>query len=142
MYYNYALVGRIIRNDAVSLQSTLKQASLCPGEQTVTITCSAQGTDLAWVVGGRMMSYNSNAQFGDVRSNIESDETAILIRVDDSAGEGGGRATRISVLSISARPTETEALTVLCHNGSADFAVELIFWRRVAGVYVCAARSL
>ena len=81
-----------------------------------------------------MMSYNSNARFGDVRSNIESDETAILIRVD-STGEGG-RAVRISVLSISARPAETEALTIQCHNGSAAFAVELSFWRRVAGKIV------
>lgn len=117
---------------AVTVGSTLKQGSLCPGEDTATFTCSAVGTDLIWTVDGRMMSYNANAQVGAIRSNAQSDQTAILIRVESLAGRV---ANRMSVLTITALPSATGPITVRCHNGSTTFALELRFWRRVAGIH-------
>ena len=88
------------------------------------------GTDLTWMVGPRMMSYNVNARVGSIRANAE--ETAILLRVD-SAGENG-IARRISVLTIDARPLAADPVSVRCHNGSAEFAQEIHFWPKTAGI--------
>lgn len=118
-------------SNAVTLLSTLKQGSLCPGDGGVTLTCAATGTDLTWLVGGRMMSYNANARVGSIRSNAESDEIAILMRVDTIGGSG--IAHRMSVLHVNARPHATEPLRVQCHNGTTHFAEEVIFWRKEAG---------
>ena len=90
------------------------------------------GTDLTWLVDGRMMSYNVNTRVGAIRSNVQSDQTAILMRVE-SRGDGSGVASRMSVLTISALPSARASLTVACHNGSTDVIEEFMFWRREAG---------
>ncbi len=115
----------------MTLLSTLKQGSLCPGDGGVTFTCTCRGTDLTWVVGGRMMSYNANSRVGAVRSNAESDETAILLRVESIGGNG--LAIRVSVLTIRERPHATEPITVQCHNGTQSETKTKTFWRKVAG---------
>lgn len=117
---------------AVILLSTLKQGSLCPGDGGVTFTCTSRGTDLTWIVGGRMMSYNRNALVGAVRSNADSDETAILLRVDRLGDDG--LASRVSVLTIRERPHVTQPVTVQCHNGSASQMETRMFWQKVAGL--------
>ena len=114
------------------LGSTLKQGALCPGEGTATITCTAVGTDLIWLVDERMMSYNANARVGAIRSNAQSDQTAILMRVE-SRGDGSGVASRVSVLTISELPSARAPLTVACHNSSTEVGEEIRFWRRQAG---------
>ena len=119
--------------DAVTLGSTLKQGALCAGERTATITCTAVGTDLNWLVDGRMMAYNANADVGAIRSNAQSDITSILMRVE-SRGDGSGVASRMSVLVISELPSARDPLTVACHNGSTEIAQEITFWRRQAGM--------
>ena len=117
----------------VTLRSTLKQGALCHGETTASFTCTAVGTDIMWLVGGRMMSYNANARVGAMRSNAQSDQTAILMRVDN-LDINTGVATRVSVLTITESPSAREPLTVVCHNGSVEFAEEFVFWRRQAGM--------
>ena len=112
-----------MHSNIVMLGSTLKQGPLCPGERTATITCTAVGTDLIWLVDGRTMSYKANAQIGAVRSNVQSDQTSILVRVE-SRGDGSGVASCMSVLTISELP---------CHNGSTEVGEEISFWRRQAG---------
>ena len=119
-------------SNTVMLGSTLKQGAFCPGERAATITCTAVGTDLVWLVDGRMMSYNANAQVGAIRSNAQSDQTAILMRVE-SRGDGSGVASRMSVLTISELPSARAPLTVRCHNGSTEVSEEIRFWRRQAG---------
>ena len=86
------------------------------------------------------MIYSSNAIEGAIRSNPEMDEIAILMKVENI--EEGGLARRMSVLYVSARPLETAAVVVQCHNGSAESAEREVFRRREAGmmlhnVYVC-----
>ncbi len=70
-------------------------------------------------------------QVGAIRSNAQGDQTAILMRVDNRREDG--QASRVSVLTISAKSSATGPLTVVCHNGSAHFSDEMRFWRRVAG---------
>ena len=77
------------------------------------------------------MIYSPNARVGAIRSNAESDEIAILMRVENIGD--GVLARRMSVLYVSARPLETAAVIVQCHNGSAESAEREVFWRREAG---------
>ena len=80
-----------------------------------------------------MMSYNANARVGAIRSNAQSDQTSILMRVE-SRGDGSGVASRMSVLTISELPSARAPLTVACHNGSTEVGEEIRFWRRQAGI--------
>ena len=80
-----------------------------------------------------MMSYNANARVGAIRSNAQSDQTAILMRVE-SKGDGSGVASRMSALTISELPSARAPLTVRCHNGSTEAAQNFTFWRRPAGM--------
>ena len=121
-------------NAVVTLQSTLKQGSLCPGDEVATFTCTARGTELTWVVNinGTLMNYNAHDRVGSIRSNIDEDQRALLSRVDD-IGENGV-ASRISVLIITAQSsaTDSEAFIIMCCNGSREFTEEQRFLRRVA----------
>ena len=116
----------------VTLGSTLKQGALCAGEGMATFTCTAVGTDLVWLVDWRMMSYNANARVGAIRSNAQSDQISILVRVE-SRGDDSAVASRMSVLTISELPSARAPLTVRCHNGSTEVGEEIRFWRRQAG---------
>lgn len=116
--------------NAVALDWTLDQGSLCPGEELATFLCSAVGTDLTWNVSGNTLSYNANAQVGALRSNAPGDEIAVLVRVDDR--EDNGRAMRVSVLTIMRQLSSTEPVTVMCHNGSSAFGKQKEFWRKAA----------
>ena len=117
----------------VMLGSTLKQGALCPGERTATITCTAVGRGLTWLVDGNRMIYNANTRVGAMRSNNQSDQTSILMRVD-SRGNDSRVASRVSVLLISELPSASAPITVVCHNGSFEFAQQLRFWRKQAGI--------
>ena len=99
--------------------STLKQSSLCPGEELTTFICTASGTDLIWVVGGIPLSFNRHANVGAARIDPERDITAILMGINNNEEENG-HAVRLSVLTVSAQPQAnvTEMLSVKCHNGS------------------------
>ena len=121
----------LLASHSVILHSTLKQNSLCPGDQVATFTCRAVGTDLTWVIGDDTMSYNANAQVGALRSNAPGDVTCMLMRVDDR--EDNGRASRVSVLTINRRLYSDESVTVKCHNGSSEFGESRTFRRRSAG---------
>ena len=125
------LTSTATSNGGVVLTSNLKQQSLCAGQGGATFTCTATGHELTWLVGERRMIYSPNARVGALRSNAESDEIAILMRVEN-IGEGG-LARRMSVLYVSARPLETAAVIVQCHNGSTESAEREVFWRREAG---------
>ena len=114
------------------LDSTLKQSSLCPGEEFTTFICTAYGTDLVWEIGGRPLSFNRNAIVGTSRTNSERDVTAILIRIDNT--EDNGYAVRVSVLTVSVQPQATEMLSVKCHNGSGNLAKEVQYFPRIAGI--------
>ena len=130
--HNIYCVG--IYSNEVKLDSTLRQNSLCKGDEGVSFTCIATGTDLTWLLSNRMMSYNTNARVGSIRSNIETGETAILMRVDPIEENDIDRR-RTSVLTITAQPSAAAPLRVRCHNGSAQSASEITFWRREAGEY-------
>ena len=123
-----------IGNAVVTLLSTLKQNSLCPGDGSATFTCTCTGRELVWIVNERLMSYNINARVGAVRSNAESDETAILLR-KESLGDSG-EFNWVSVLTIREKPRITEPTTVQCHNGSARLLQSDTFWPAVAGLLV------
>ncbi len=114
------------------LDSTLKQSSLCPGEESTTFTCTASGTDLVWIVGRIMLSFNRNANVGVSRIDPEGDRIAILISIDNA--EDNGCAIRFSVLRVSAHPQATEMLSVKCHNGSSHLAEEIQYLPRPAGI--------
>lgn len=116
--------------DAVVLDWTLNQGSLCPGEELATFLCSTVGTDITWSVNGNTLSYNANAQVGALRANARGDEIAVLVRLDDR--EDNGRAMRVSVLTVTRQLSSTEPVTVMCHNGSSAFGKQKRFWRKVA----------
>ncbi len=99
------------------LDSTLKQSSLCPGDGSTTFICTASGTELVWIVGGRReLSFNHNASVGVPRINPEyGGIIAILMRIENP--EENGYAVRVSVLTVGAQPQATEMLSVKCHNG-------------------------
>ncbi len=114
----------------VRLTSTLKQSSLCPGEESTTFSCTASGTELVWKVGGITLSFNRNAIVG--ASRIIEDKTAILMHIDNA--EDNGHAVRLSVLTLGAQLRATEMLSVECHNGS-DHLVEIMqYLPRPAGI--------
>ncbi len=115
----------------VILDSTLQQSSLCPGDESTTFTCTASGTDLVWIVGGRMLSFNRNAIVGTSRIDPEGDIAAILTSIDRT--EENGHAVRSSVLRVSSQPQATEKLSVKCHNGSSHLAEEIQYLPRPAG---------
>ncbi len=100
----------------VRLASTLRQNSLCPGEEFATFSCIASGTELVWIVGGRSISFNQNAIVGASRISPEGNIRAILMNIDSE--EGAGYAVRLSVLTVSAEPQAIDMLSVKCHNGS------------------------
>ncbi len=115
------------------MDSTLKQSSLCPGEEFTTFSCTASGTDLVWIVGGSMLSFNRNANVGAFRIDPEGNIAAILMIIDSA--EIDGHAVRFSVLRVSAQPQVTEMLSVKCHNGSSHLAEEIQYLPRPAGIY-------
>ena len=78
------------------------------------------------------MIYSFKARVGAIRSNPEQDEIAVLMRVQNI--EENYRSARwISLLYVSARPWETAAVVVQCHNGSRKSAEREVFWRRETG---------
>ena len=86
---------------------------------------------MVWVINGRMMSYNANARVGTVRASADSEELAILQRVDRL--DDSGLAIRVSVLTIQEHPGAVETTVVQCHNGSANEAETQQFMKKVAG---------
>lgn len=116
--------------EAVTLSSSLKQDSLCPGELYATFTCATIGTDLTWLVGQKLMSYNANARVGTLRSS--SGTTATLQR-KDILQEENGYGRRLSVLIVNIRSSANEDLIVKCHNGSLAFARSVSYLPKVAG---------
>ncbi len=116
------------------MDSTLKQSSLCPGDDYTTFTCTASGAELVWIVGGTTFSFNRNANVGASRMNLEQDVTTILLRRDDA--EGNGYAVRLSVLTVNAQPQRTSRLSVKCHNGSAHLAKGMQFLPFTAGIII------
>ena len=116
----------------VALSSSLKQSSLCPEEAFAVFTCIALGTDLTWLIGEIMMSYNANARVGTLRSSQESDITATLLRKAIIRRENG-YGHRLSVLTVNIQPLATENLIVQCHNGSSNQARSLIYLPKIPG---------
>lgn len=112
-----------VSGESVILTSSLKQTTLCPGDSAATFTCIANGTDLTWIVGGSILSYNANADVGALRTF--SGVTAILLQIEELQSNGYGR--RLSVLTIKAQPQASDALVVQCHNGTASAAKNSTF---------------
>ncbi len=115
------------------LVSTLKQSSLCLGEESATFTCTATGAELTWIAGGTTLSFNINAMEGTTRLNQEGYITATLLHIDR---EDNGVARRLSVLTVRAQPQATDMLSVKCHNGSNHLAEEIAFLPRPAGTII------
>lgn len=109
--------------EAITLTSSLKQTTLCPGDSAATFTCIANGTDLTWIVGGSILSYNAYADVDALRGS--SGVKAILLQIEELQPNGYGR--RLSVLTIKVQPQASDALVVQCHNGTASTAKSSTF---------------
>ncbi len=116
------------------LDSTLKQSSLCPGDELTTFTCTASGTELVWIVGEITLSFNYNANVGTFRK-IDENISAILMSIDNR--EYTGQVVRFSVLRVRVQPQATEMLSVACHNGTDHLAKEKQYLPRPAGILTC-----
>ena len=110
---------------SVNLTSSLKQSYLCPTDQQVTFTCTTAGTDLVWMVNQMMLSYNSIASVGALRSNHDSTITSAFISIWGSSDHGV--AYRRAVLTVIAQPGTIDPVTVTCHNGSTNESEQINF---------------
>ena len=114
------------------MDSTLKQSSLCPGDESTTFICTASGTELVWIVGGRTLSFNLNAQVGALRIDPERNITTILMSINNA--EENGHAVRLSVLTVGTRSQPAAMLSVACHNGISLLAEEIQYHPSIAGI--------
>ena len=114
----------------VTVQSTLKQGSLCPEDKSATFTCNCTGDKLVWIVSGEVMEFSTNAEVS-ARRQPEPDVLAILTK---KKSRNNGDFNWVSTLTISERPQAAEPISVQCHNGSANLTKTIEFWATVAGL--------
>ena len=109
---------------AVSLDSSLRQKSLCPGEEVATFLCTTNCTRVHWRINERLLAFDSE-QIGD--SKRARNNYASLLRCSESEG-------CISILNVAeTTPTMTR---VECSNGSNNSPVEsMVYYHGVAGEY-------
>ena len=77
------------------------------------------------MVNQMMMSYNSIATVGALRSNYDSSITSAFISIWGSSDNGF--AYRRAVLTVIAQPGTIDPVTVACHNGSSSESEQINF---------------
>ena len=110
--------------EPVVLVSTLRQDSLCPGERSVSFTCTTSSQDLFWSVNRRNIFLGNSSQPGQL-VRAHPSHVATLLRHTSSGC--------VSVLDIF-NATTSDITVVRCDNGS-DFTVQKIeYYHREAGM--------
>ena len=77
------------------------------------------------MVNQMMLSYNSIASVGALRSNHDSTITSAFISIWGSSDHGF--AYRRAVLTVVAQPGTIDPVTVACHNGSTSESEQINF---------------
>ena len=96
----------------VTITSSLKEGTLCPGDLGATFTCVIRGTELVWEVDDEVFRFLDNrTTIG--RLKTKKTHSASLLRRTDI---GSRRYELTSVLNINVTNV-TDPITISCHNG-------------------------